>query len=1495
MGPPTRPVSKNRNNRQKNTSTPSSGTNWGRSCPSLFNSSVLRSGGTTVSTETESRVIVALTEGRGEARCEVGLASIDLSMPTLILCQMSDSQSYINTLTKINILNPSDIIVPSTFLESNSRLIESLKTKFPNIKILGIPRKTFNKTNGMERILELCLPSINTICIGLQHKYYALAAASALTTYLQTYLNIYYAKESINISYQESEGYAIIDFSTADRLELVSSTKPLQATRYSTLFGVLNNCVTGVGARLLRSTILQPPASPTIIDKNLQCVSELMKHPQMLLSIQAILQKVSNIDQLLTLTSMSTETNDSSSVRQLNYLLLLNGLIDLIEPLKDVIDSCQQPFFNELKGTLESDNFVDIANLIRTMIHPSAQFAKSQAGTAQRCFAIKSGINGLLDLVRKTYSERLNDMTEYVKHLANKYDLPLTLGFNNTKGYHIVFKLNSQQKRTFKKSDLPEEFIQVYRLAGSFTMKTPELINYSTRLEDIMVEILKISNLMVRNIIIGLKQHLGFFYKLCEDIARLDMFQSLAEASRRGGYTRPKFGDFTELTNARHPMLELLIEQSVANPISICPDFNVQVITGPNGSGKSIYIRQVMLLQIMAQVGSYVPADSAIFRPMNRMFARVYLEDDMEYKASSFILEIKEVKYIMTLLSENSLFIIDELCRSTCADEGANLAMAICEKFCTTSAFVYVTTHYTSLANLREMYFNVKTWQMETIATGETPQELTLEFKHRLIPGVTQLKHYGVYIVKKIWPTRILNEVYRILEARQKPPEVRKYKGLHDAVRLKYKLESDMRKLKSLKKATRATINKLLNDYENDLQKVNITVDRSINENVIEFCDENFKGVETPQSFKDAFETSSYRNLSNFIREDSDNINKLIPEVGIECSERDLTIDGDEHDIVYYQREWFQQNGGEEKQINNGDKSSFYENEVQNGKFSENEKQLNNETFVQNEKQFSNHSYKATSWSFSGSEIKDLTEEELQLIEEEFESASRSLLRDGSFDFDLSQGSSYKTATDEPNSAKDQSQQHIFPIVKIIEGPQWSSDSSSNSIPENNKPEMHSYDSESISYSPLGSQFSFSGHSDQTKLNKESKTISSSSLHFIAKNGNETTNLADSSAIKDIENITVENDQTNSKSKTNSSSSKESCNQRFFSFSGLNDQTTVDKESKTSSSSMHFIAVNRNETTNMEDSSAIRDIENITVENFKTSDDQTNSKSKTNSSSSKESFNKQKRFNKRFIPPKKLTRREIQEEFDEQDRKLYEADITQSDFSKYLSQILNRPSIRQIQNSKHLAFVRKTNDGVEVIPAKPEPKKRTTFKRKLSNSNNFDMSIFSDKNAKRFDEFVNSEERDVKQFKFSFGTQEVIRTKPESNERKNIFQRKPPNSSNLNMSIFTDKNAKCFDGFLSSEDRDVKQFNFSFGTQTKSPEKFNFQPQRISDYMAAAEDKPFSFPTQNSDQFHSLSSATPDCYYKENKQDIDNIVNKYLQPERIFETPDDFNDHDLDL
>lgn len=321
-------------------------------------------------------------------------------------------------------------------------------------------------------------------------------------------------------------------------------------------------------------------------------------------------------------------------------------------------------------------------------------------------------------------------------------------------------------------------------------------------------------------------------------------------------------------------------------------------------------------------------------------------------------------------------------------------------------------------------------------------------------------------------------------------------------------------------------------------------------------------------------------------------------------------------------------------------------------------------------------------------------------------------------------------------------QQHIFPVVKVVEGPTWSPTSSQGSQYIN--PERDQDLSQSITYSPL------------------LPTSTSSSLHFVAKNG-------DTKITKISDNVVT--------SDTN------------LDFSTVENLKSLSSEKQTSSlkeSEKDRIVIKRP---------------------------------------------------KKFIPPRKLTRKEIQEEFDEQDRQLYKSDLSESDLSKYLEQRLNRPSVKQVQNSKHLAFVRRTDDGVEVIPAKPEPLKKTPFRRNLSTNSNIDMSIFSDKNAKRFNEFLNSEERDVKRFKFNLDS------------------------------------------------------------QSQTGRDFHFQPETISDYMAGLDNL---FRGQNEDNFHSLSTITPVGYYAENRDDMNDIVNKYLSSGSsshdvsIFETCS-LNENDLVL
>lgn len=286
-----------------------------------------------------------------------------------------------------------------------------------------------------------------------------------------------------------------LDVSSADTLELIVNKCIVEPGQKSSLFGVLNNCLTRVGSRTLRATVLQPLCSIPDIDARLDCVTELTKKPEMLGAVQSVLLKLNNIDQILSLTTLLPQSLQNYSERQINYFLLLNLILDQITPLKEIFENTRDPFLLELSETLSSQRFNELKELLQTTFKSDAYPKKGSNATRERCFAIKPGVNSLLDAVRKTYCELLEEMTVYVENVGKKYGMSnLVLANNHKKGFHMVLTLTPQQKRTLKKSDLPEEFIQVCRMSGKFTMKTEELATYNVRLEDITANMLHISN-----------------------------------------------------------------------------------------------------------------------------------------------------------------------------------------------------------------------------------------------------------------------------------------------------------------------------------------------------------------------------------------------------------------------------------------------------------------------------------------------------------------------------------------------------------------------------------------------------------------------------------------------------------------------------------------------------------------------------------------------------------------------------------------------------------------------------------------------------------------------------------------------------------------------------------------------------------------------------------------------------------------------------------------
>lgn len=213
------------------------------------------------------------------------------------------------------------------------------------------------------------------------------------------------------------------------------------------------------------------------------------------------------------------------------------------------------------------------------------------------------------------------------------------------------------------------------------------------------------SNSIVQDLLASVRDVIGCLYKLSENISTLDVILSLAEVSQRPGFVRPTFSEVLIIRQGRHPILEQMgTVNIVPNDTTVTSENSFQVLTGANMSGKSTYLKQIVLLQVMAQIGCHVPADFASFRIADGIFSRIGTGDSIECNASTFTMEMKEMAYILSSLGRRSLVIMDELGRGTSTEEGASLCWAISEELIKSSAFCFLATHFMLLTRLEALY-----------------------------------------------------------------------------------------------------------------------------------------------------------------------------------------------------------------------------------------------------------------------------------------------------------------------------------------------------------------------------------------------------------------------------------------------------------------------------------------------------------------------------------------------------------------------------------------------------------------------------------------------------------------------------------------------------------------------------------------------------------------------------------------------------------------------
>ncbi|KAM9542035.1 mutS protein homolog 4 isoform 2-T2 [Guaruba guarouba] len=655
-----------------------------------------------VSTHTAASVIVAVVEGRGLARGEVGMASIDLKNPEVILSQFSDNTTYAKVITKLKILTPLEIIMSNTACDAGNttKLFSLITEHFKNVTFTTVRRKYFNETKGLEYVEQLCASEFSTVFMEVQSKYYCLAAAAALLKYVEFIQNSVYAPKSLKVRFQGSEKTAMIDSSSAQNLELVINNR--DSRNCHTLFGVLNYTKTPGGSRRLRSNILEPLVDAETINTRLDCVQELLQDEELFFGLQAVISKFLDTEQLLSvLVQIPKQDTVKTAESKITNLIYLKHTLELVEPLKAALRSCTAPLLKAYYNSLEDTRFGIILEKITTVINDDTRYTKGCLSMrTQKCYAVKPNINEFLDIARRTYTEIVDDIAGMITQLAEKYNLPMKTSFSSARGFFIQMNVDCS---TLPNGQLPSEFTKVTKMKNTYSFTSADLIKMNERCQESLREIYHMTYIIVCKLLNEVYEHIHCLYKLSDIVSMLDMLLSFAHACTLSNYVRPEFTDTVAIKQGWHPILEkIAVEKPVPNNTYLTEGNNFVIITGPNMSGKSTYLKQIALCQIMAQIGSYVPAEYCSFRIAEQIFTRIGMDDDIETNASTFMKEMKE-------------------------------------------AFTLFATHFLELCHIDALYPNVENYHFEVRhVRSSTGNKEKITYTYTLSKGYTEEKNYGL-------------------------------------------------------------------------------------------------------------------------------------------------------------------------------------------------------------------------------------------------------------------------------------------------------------------------------------------------------------------------------------------------------------------------------------------------------------------------------------------------------------------------------------------------------------------------------------------------------------------------------------------------------------------------------------------------------------------------------------------------------------------------------
>ncbi|NLY87371.1 MAG: DNA mismatch repair protein MutS [Clostridiales bacterium] len=516
-----------------------------------------------------------------------------------------------------------------------------------------------------------------------------------------------------------------LDRSTVRNLELLETVYDHNIR--GSLLGVLNKTKTAMGGRLLRKWLMEPLILPEEINYRLDAVEELKNNPIIANNIVSSLKHVYDFQRLT-----ARIATGRANARD---LIALKTTLWQIPNIKEELSSFDAPLLKKINA--EISDFNSLYNLIEQAICDDPPFLLTDGGL------IKSGYSESLDELVDSIKDTKKWIAELETFEKERTGIKtLKVGFNKVFGYYIDVSKGMIDK-------VPDNYIRKQTLVNNERYITPELKEKENLLLNAETKINKIEYEEFKKLRTSMVPYIHVLQQASAAIAMLDVLISFARVATANGYTKPSVNnnDLINIKKGRHPTVEQVIGSGmfVSNDSKMnCEDRSILIITGPNMSGKSTYMRQTAVIVLMAQIGSFVPAESAEIGVVDRIFTRIGASDNLAYGQSTFFIEMSELSNILRNSSERSLIILDEIGRGTSTFDGLSIAWATVEYLSKPDNRVRTmfATHYHELTALENEHDNI---QNLSVAVSEDGTNVV--FLHSIVEGPAS-KSYGIHVAK---------------------------------------------------------------------------------------------------------------------------------------------------------------------------------------------------------------------------------------------------------------------------------------------------------------------------------------------------------------------------------------------------------------------------------------------------------------------------------------------------------------------------------------------------------------------------------------------------------------------------------------------------------------------------------------------------------------------------------------------------------------------------